>query len=85
MRTFLIRVWSADDEPAPVELHGMLEKAGSHEPRPFRDGAELLSLLLAGLRSASAENDGSAQDAAGATAQQPPARSALGRPEKRLP
>ena len=54
MHTFLLRVWSADGEPPPAELHGVLERAGSHEPRPFREGAELLSLLLEGLRFAAA-------------------------------
>jgi hypothetical protein len=51
MHTFLLRVWSAEEEPPPAELHGVLEHAGSHEPRPFRTGAELLSLLIEGLHS----------------------------------
>ena len=85
MPAFLLRVWSAEEEPPPAELHGVLEHAGSHEPRPFRDGAELLSLLLAELRSAAAENDGSGQGTARATVQRPPARSAPGRPEGTLP
>jgi hypothetical protein len=72
MHTFLLRVWSADGEPPPAELHGVLERAGSHEPRPFREGAELLSLLLEGLRFAAAESDGSGQGTARATAQQRP-------------
>ena len=50
MQTFLVRLWSSDDEPASDELHGVLESAGPRNLQPFRDDAELLSLLKAGLR-----------------------------------
>ena len=50
MKTFLLRLWSADEEPAAAELHGVLEGGMPRKRHPFRDDAELLSLLKAGLR-----------------------------------
>ena len=50
MKTFLLRLWSADEEPAAAELHGVLESGTPRKLHPFRDDAELLSLLKAGLR-----------------------------------
>ena len=50
MQTFLLRLWSSDEELAATELHGVLESAAPRKPHPFRDDAELLSLLKAGLR-----------------------------------
>ena len=57
MLTFLLRLWCPDEESADVELHGVFESAGSRQVHPFRDDAELLSLLKAGLRAASTEKD----------------------------
>ena len=56
MQTFLVRLWSSDDEPASDELHGVLESAAPRKLQPFRDDAELLSLLKAGLRRENAED-----------------------------
>jgi hypothetical protein len=50
MLTFVVRLWSSDEEPAPDDLHGVLESAAPRKLQPFRDDAELLSLLKAGLR-----------------------------------
>jgi hypothetical protein len=50
MKMFLLRLWSADEEPAAAELHGVLESGAPRKLHPFRDEAELLSLLKAGLR-----------------------------------
>jgi hypothetical protein len=52
MRTFVVRLWCSDEEPRLAGLRGVVEGAGSREPRPFKDDAELLSLLNAGLCSA---------------------------------
>jgi hypothetical protein len=63
MLTFLLRLWLSDEESADFELHGVFESAGSRRTHPFRDDAELLSLLKAGLREASTEkNDRAASD-----------------------
>jgi hypothetical protein len=56
MQTFLVRLWSSDDEPASDELHGVLESAGPRNLQPFRDDAELVSLLKAGLRRENTED-----------------------------
>ena len=50
MLTFVVRLWSSDEEPASDDLHGVLESAAPRKLQPFRDDAELLSLLKAGLR-----------------------------------
>ena len=63
MLTFIVRLWSSDEELASDDLHGVLESAAPRKLQPFRDDAELLSLLKAGLREASTEkNDRAASD-----------------------
>jgi hypothetical protein len=56
MLTFLVRLWSSDEEPTSDDLHGVLESAGPRKLQPFRDDAELLSLLKAGLRRENTED-----------------------------
>ena len=56
MQTFLVRLWSSDEEPASDDLHGVLESAAPRKLQPFRDDAELLSLLKAGLRRENTED-----------------------------
>ena len=58
MQTFLVRLWSSDEEPASDDLRGVLESAGLRKLQPFRDDAELLSLLKAGLRREDTEDQG---------------------------
>jgi hypothetical protein len=58
MQTFLVRLWSSDDEPASDDLHGVLESAAPRKLQPFRDEAELLSLLKASLRREDTEDQG---------------------------
>ena len=58
MQTFLVRLWSSDEEPASDDLRGVLESAGPRKLQPFRDDAELLSLLKAGLRREDTEDQG---------------------------
>ena len=49
MLTFVVRLWSSDEDLASDDLHGVLESAAPRKLQPFRDDAELLSLLKAGL------------------------------------
>lgn len=51
MKTFVVRLWVAEDAETPVlvGLRGVLEHADSARSRPFTGGEELLELLLAGL------------------------------------
>ena len=56
MLTFVVRLWSSDEEPASDELHGVLESAAPRKLQPFRDDTELVSLLKAGLRRENAED-----------------------------
>jgi hypothetical protein len=56
MLTVIVRLWSSDEEPASDDLHGVLESAAPRTLQPFRDEAELVSLLKAGLRREHAED-----------------------------
>ena len=58
MLTFLVRLWSSDEEAASDDLHGVLESAAPRKLQPFRDEEELLSLLKAGLRKENTEDQG---------------------------
>ena len=55
MLTFVVRLWSSDEEPTSDDLHGVLESAAPRKLQPFRDDTELVSLLKAGLRRENAE------------------------------
>jgi hypothetical protein len=56
MLTFIIRLWSSDEDLASDDLHGVLESAAPRKLQPFRDDTELVSLLKAGLRRENAED-----------------------------
>ena len=56
MLTFIVRLWSSDEELASDDLHGVLESAAPRKLQPFRDDTELVSLLKAGLRRENAED-----------------------------
>lgn len=52
MKTFVVRLWSSPGEVeghALAALRGTVEPVGSGPAEPFRDGSELLRLLLAAL------------------------------------
>ncbi|MGH3132409.1 MAG: hypothetical protein ACRDNY_01475 [Gaiellaceae bacterium] len=54
METFSIRPWRENGETGPgggtPELHGVVQRLGSPEPQPFRNGSELLERLLAAVQ-----------------------------------
>jgi hypothetical protein len=56
MLTFIVRLWSSDEDLASDDLHGVLESAAPRKLQPFRDDTELVSLLKAGLRRENAED-----------------------------
>ena len=56
MLTFVVRLWSSDEDLASDDLHGVLESAAPRKLQPFRDDTELVSLLKAGLRRENAED-----------------------------
>jgi hypothetical protein len=56
MLTFIVRLWSSDEDLASDDLHGVLESAAPRKLQPFRDDTELVSLLKAGLRRENAQD-----------------------------